>query len=105
MAVELAPDLRLSEGAPSMARPIREWLAGAWSGLWPKLGAILLTLVVWQAVVWSGWRPPAALPGPWPVLQRLAGDLGHARSEERRVGKGVMTAAVAGTLRKKPERA
>jgi NitT/TauT family transport system permease protein len=48
-----------------------------WSALWPKLGAILLTLAVWQLVVWSGWRPQSQLPGPWPVLEQLAGDLGR----------------------------
>ena len=104
MAVELAPDLRLPEAAPSMARPISEWLGGAWSSLWPKLGAILVTLVVWQAVVWSGWRPPTALPGPWPVLERLAGDLGHAdfyvgiAVTLRRAALGYAVAVVAGTL-------
>src|SRR4029077_12484046 len=48
-----------------------------WSAVWPKLGAILLTVVVWQVVVWSGWRPQSALPGPWPGLERLAGGLGR----------------------------
>jgi NitT/TauT family transport system permease protein len=28
-------------------------------------------------VVWSGWKPDYVLPGPWPVLQRLAQDLGQ----------------------------
>jgi sulfonate transport system permease protein len=78
MAAELAPELRLPGAAPAMANPIGQGLARAWSDLWPKLGAILLTVLVWQAVVWSGWRPPSALPGPWPVLERLAGDLRHA---------------------------
>jgi sulfonate transport system permease protein len=32
-------------------------------------------VVIWQLVVWSGWRTQSALPGPWPVLERLAGDL------------------------------
>ena len=48
-----------------------------WSGLWPKLGAVVVTVVIWQLVVWSGWRSQTALPGPWPVLERLAGDLTH----------------------------
>jgi sulfonate transport system permease protein len=86
MAAELAPDLRLPAATPAPANPAGHWLARAWSGLWPKLGAILLTVLVWQAVVWSGWRPPSALPGPWPVMERLAGDLRHA---EFYVGIGV----------------
>jgi NitT/TauT family transport system permease protein len=45
--------------------------------VWPKLGAVLLTLVIWQLIVWSGWKPESALPGPWSVLRRLASDLQH----------------------------
>ena len=37
------------------------------SWLWPKLAAVALGLAVWQAVVWSGWRPDYVLPGPLPV--------------------------------------
>jgi NitT/TauT family transport system permease protein len=48
-----------------------------WSWLWPKLAAIGLALAAWQVVVWSGWKPDYVLPGPWPVLQRLAQDLGQ----------------------------
>ena len=77
MAAELAPELRLPGRAPGAANPVGQGLARAWSDLWPKLGAILLAVLIWQAVVWSGWRPPSALPGPWPVLERLAGDLRH----------------------------
>ena len=77
MAAELAPELRLPGTAPGAANPVGQGLARAWSNLWPKLGAILLTVLIWQAVVWSGWRPSSALPGPWPVLERLAGDLRH----------------------------
>ena len=47
----------------------------AWSWLWPKLSAVALFLLVWQAVVWSGWRPDYILPGPVPVFQRLGQDL------------------------------
>ena len=77
MAAELASELRLREVPASMPRPVRRSVARVWSGLWPKLGAVLLTAVIWQVVVWSGWRPESALPGPWPVLERLAGDLRH----------------------------
>ncbi len=77
MAAELASDLRLSEAPAWRGRPVGKSVARLWSGLWPKLGAVLLTTVIWQVVVWSGWRPESTLPGPWPVLERLAGDLGH----------------------------
>lgn len=74
MAAELATQLRPSEAA-APAAPRTRSAARVWSGIWPKLGAVVLTVVIWQLVVWSGWRPQSALPGPWPVLERLAGDL------------------------------
>jgi NitT/TauT family transport system permease protein len=43
----------------------------AWSMIWPKLAAIALFLGGWQAVVWSGWRPPWVLPGPLDALTRV----------------------------------
>jgi NitT/TauT family transport system permease protein len=49
----------------------------AWSGLWPRLTAVLLALAAWQAVAWTGWRPDYLLPGPAPVLARLASDASH----------------------------
>lgn len=77
VAVELAPDLRVQEAAAPTAKPARHAFVRVWSSFWPKMGAVLLVTVLWQVVVWSGWRPESALPGPWPVLERLAGDLGH----------------------------
>jgi NitT/TauT family transport system permease protein len=78
MAVELVPDLVPTEVPAASPQPVRKSLARAWSGLWPKLSALVLATLIWQLVVWSGWRPPSALPGPWPVLERLATDLRHA---------------------------
>src|SRR5579859_7848141 len=49
--------------------------ARAWSWLWPKVAAVALFFVVWQVVVWSGWKPDYVLPGPVPVFQRLGQDL------------------------------
>jgi NitT/TauT family transport system permease protein len=74
---ELAADLEtreVAEKAPSrtQARPLR-----LWAGLWPKLMAVVLAVVVWQVVVWAGWRPASVLPGPWPVLQELLDDAGN----------------------------
>jgi sulfonate transport system permease protein len=77
MAVELAPDLVVTEAPVAGPRAVRRSAAGFWSGLWPKLGALLLATLIWQAVVWSGWRPESSLPGPWPVLERLGSDLGR----------------------------
>lgn len=77
MAAELASTLHSPDVALLAPRPASRSAARIWSGLWPKLGAVLLTVIIWQLVVWSGWRPETALPGPWSVMTRLSGDLGH----------------------------
>ncbi|HEX2046245.1 MAG TPA: ABC transporter permease [Acidimicrobiales bacterium] len=53
------------ESHPSRARRV-------WSTVWPKLAAVAIALLAWQAVVWSGWREPYQLPGPGKVLPALA---------------------------------
>src|SRR5260370_22596625 len=75
MSAELASQLPVAQVAVSTPHPVSRSAGRVWSAVWPKLGAILLTVAVWQLVVWSGWRPQSQLPGPWPVLERLAGDL------------------------------
>jgi NitT/TauT family transport system permease protein len=75
MAAELTSQVQVPVAPASTPHPVSKSAARVWSAVWPKLGAVLLTVVVWQLVVWSGWRPQSALPGPWPVLERLAGDL------------------------------
>ncbi len=77
MASEVASQIQVAQVPTSTPHPVGRTAGRVWSAAWPKLGAILLTLVVWQLVVWSGWRPQSQLPGPWPVLERLAGDLGR----------------------------
>ena len=42
-----------------------------WSGVWPKVAGVGLGLLLWQLVVWSGWKPEYALPGPRTVLPDL----------------------------------
>ena len=77
MAAEIASRRQPQEVVLRVPRRTRPSAALVWSGLWPKLGAILLTVVVWQLIVWSGWKPQSALPGPWLVLMRLTRDLEH----------------------------
>ncbi|WP_262284876.1 ABC transporter permease [Micromonospora sp. MA102] len=48
-------------------------LRRGWSATWPKLAALALAVALWQAVVWTGWKDPWALPGPVVVFE----DLGH----------------------------
>jgi NitT/TauT family transport system permease protein len=51
--------------------PARRRSARLWSATWPKLAAVALGLLLWQLVVWSGWKPEYALPPPTKVLPRL----------------------------------
>lgn len=50
-----------------------------WSWVWPKILAVGLVLGLWQAVVWSGWRPEYVLPGPATVLGTLVEMIGTPR--------------------------
>ena len=47
-----------------------------WSGLWPKIAAVGIVLLLWQTAVWTGWRPEYLLPSPRAVLARLLTDVG-----------------------------
>ena len=42
-----------------------------WLATWPKLAAVALALLIWQLVVWSGWKPEYILPSPLTVFDRL----------------------------------
>lgn len=46
-------------------------LRSVWAATWPKLGAVAIGLFLWQAVVWSGWKPEFLLPPPGPVFAEL----------------------------------
>ena len=89
--------LDLAAGSPAESR-----LSRTWRSLWPKVAAVLLALGVWQVVVWSGWRPEYALPGPGavlPELGRLVGELDFWRSigtTMRRAALGFAAATVIG---------
>ncbi len=56
-------------------RPGVDRLRSIWSGLWPKLAAVGIVLLLWQVVVWAGFRPEYVLPGPIPVLSELVKDV------------------------------
>jgi NitT/TauT family transport system permease protein len=61
-----------------------------WLATWPKVAAIALALLLWQIVVWSGWRPEYVLPAPATVFDRL-GEL---------IADGTVTDAVVVTMRR-----
>jgi NitT/TauT family transport system permease protein len=65
-----------SAAVPEPARTPRHAGRGrrVWLATWPKLAAIGLALLLWQLVVWSGWKPEYVLPGPRAVFAEL-GDL------------------------------
>ena len=44
-----------------------------WKSAWPKLLAIGIVVLVWQAVVWAEWKPEYVLPGPVTVFEELGG--------------------------------
>src|ERR1700747_3173872 len=101
MVAELAADRRSSELPFIASRPGRS-ASRVWSGIWPTIGAVLITVVIWQLVVWSGWRSQSELPGPWSVLAQLGSDLRRAEFYAavgvtlRRAAIGYAIAATAG---------
>jgi NitT/TauT family transport system permease protein len=49
-----------------------------WSGLWPKLAAVGVAILVWQVVYWLELRPPFVLPSPSAVFSELWEELATA---------------------------
>jgi len=49
----------------------RPTAARIWAAIWPKIAAVVLFLLVWQIVVWTGWKPDYVLPGPGAALSNL----------------------------------
>ncbi len=73
-----------------------------WAAAWPKLLAIALVLVVWQLIVWSGWKPEYVLPGPRTVFDSFRENFGTnmeaAGTTLRRGFQGFAFALVIGTI-------
>lgn len=82
----------------------RSPLRRLWSAGWPKLAALALALLLWQLVVWSGWKPSYALPGPGRVLPTLVdlvatgGFWQSVMNTLRRAAGGFALSLVLGTL-------
>ena len=76
--------------------------ARIWAAAWPKLLAIALVLIVWQLVVWSGWKPEYVLPGPRAVFDSFVENFGTnmeaAGTTLRRGFQGFAFALVIGTI-------
>ena len=56
------------ESVPSVGR---NTAVSVWSNLWPKIGALVIGLFLWQLVVWSEWKPEYILPGPGKTFSTL----------------------------------
>jgi NitT/TauT family transport system permease protein len=73
-----------------------------WAAAWPKVLAVALVLVVWQLVVWSGWKPEYVLPGPRKVWDSFVDNFGTnmdaAWTTLQRGFKGFAFALVIGTI-------
>jgi NitT/TauT family transport system permease protein len=85
MAVDVADAVLITE--------LRSKPAGAklWPAVWPKLLAVAIFIAVWQAVVWSHWKPEYIIPSPFTVLRQFGNDAGHLTSA---VGVTMRRAAV-----------
>jgi NitT/TauT family transport system permease protein len=71
VAVDVADAVLITE--------LRSKPAGAklWPAVWPKLLAVAIFIAVWQAVVWSHWKPEYIIPSPFTVLRQFGNDAGH----------------------------
>ncbi|HVT76666.1 MAG TPA: ABC transporter permease [Acidimicrobiales bacterium] len=70
-AAELTTELAGLDALETDIRVTRSFAARLWSRLWPKLAALALVVGIWQAVVWSHWRPEYTFPGPKTVGSTL----------------------------------
>ncbi|MEU3306649.1 ABC transporter permease [Nocardiopsis sp. NPDC055551] len=74
-AVQGLDALELQPKRGSDERSVAETAGRIWAATWPKLAAVALVLLAWQAVVWSGWRTEWVFPGPDRVLPTLFGEI------------------------------
>jgi NitT/TauT family transport system permease protein len=76
--------------------PAKGQLARVWEGLWPKLAALGLFFLGWQAIVWSHWKPDYVLPGPVTALKALW----HAAIDVTPQGSHVLFHATVNTMQR-----
>jgi NitT/TauT family transport system permease protein len=94
-------------GLDALDRPIAEHptaVGRVWRSLWPKLAAIAIAILAWQLIVWSGWKPEYALPGPGLVFGTLIREVSEEGLQQailitlRRGLVGFLLACVIGVL-------
>ncbi|MDQ6698042.1 MAG: ABC transporter permease [Actinomycetota bacterium] len=76
----------------------RSRAARIWSAAWPKVAAISIAILIWQIVVWSGWKPDYILPGPGRVFGELWRLLSSGEFTRSEVLPATLTRAVTGFL-------
>jgi len=80
----------------------RSRTARIWAAAWPKLLAVAIVLIVWQLVVWSGWKPEYVFPGPRAVwdsfVANFSTNMDAAWTTLQRGFKGFAFALVIGTI-------
>jgi NitT/TauT family transport system permease protein len=81
MATMTTPERITAElaGLDALELPLprrRSAASRVWRAAWPKLLAAGIFFLVWQGLVWSGWRPEYVLPSPLTVFKVLYEDFG-----------------------------
>jgi NitT/TauT family transport system permease protein len=76
--------------------PAKGRFSKVWDGLWPKLAALALFFLGWQAIVWSHWKPEYALAGPVESLK----ELWHAAVDVGPNGSHVLLHSIANTMQR-----
>jgi NitT/TauT family transport system permease protein len=76
--------------------PAKGRFSKTWEGLWPKLAALALFFLGWQAIVWSHWKPEYALAGPVASLK----ELWHAAVDVGPNGSHVLLHSIANTMQR-----
>ena len=106
MALEMQESPILSEREAEIAgldaldvpiAPAQGRFSRVWDGLWPKLTALGLFFLGWQAIVWSHWKPDYVLPGPGAVLKKVWHGLVDTNTA---AGSHVLIHAAANTLQR-----
>ena len=70
---EIAPDATVAglDRLDTVEAPVTSRTSRAFSVIWPKVSAAVLAIVLWQLIVWSGWKPTYVLPPPTTVFSQL----------------------------------
>lgn len=77
--IDLAEEVAGLDALEQATVPASSGARRFWSATWPKMAAIALAVLAWQAVVWSHWKPEFILPSPFTAFDQLFHMLGTSR--------------------------